>query len=169
MEDIITKEEWQSGAYRKREDCKTQEGYYKAVEKFVEKYGVPTKKDMLLCRSGQREEEQEGYGCSFTTNVNVCRNLAKRAMVDTIWWCFIPKGTKAVHIAQNGLFEEEYVIPINKRSLSPLSFGRFATLEGELDYMASDFEVEGDFEKWKLCINQWFLFHKSLFKSFGIY
>lgn len=149
MENVITKEEWQSGNFRKREDCKTQEGYYKAVEAFVEKYGEPINQDLVLCRNGFKSEWKRGFGCSFTTNANVCRKHAKLYSRDRIWWLFVPKGTKAVYLPVNGFFEEEFVLPIHKMKLSRKNFGVLARHDLPFDY-SSDYETEYDFKTWKL-------------------
>ena len=149
LDSVITKDEWQSGQYRKREDCKTLEGYYKAVDNFIAKYGEPTKQDMVLSRSGNRCEKKNGYGCSFTTNANICRRLAKRYLKDTIWWLYVPKGTMAVYLPSKGLYEEEFVLPIHKMKLGKNNFGVLATHYADFDYL-SDWETQRDYETWKL-------------------
>ena len=161
---MITLEDWQTGRYREFPEFKTQEGYYEAVDALVEAYGEPTEKDMLLARNGDYKEFLTGkYGCSWTPNSNICRNYAKRWLKDTIYWVFIPAGTKVIHLPQKVdeehyyVYEEEYVLPmralgLNNRktaSRAPYNLGIFARHSGEWDW-TRDWETEKDADKWAI-------------------
>lgn len=143
----VSKEDWQSGKFRVYPEFATQEGYYKEVKKFIEVYGEPTKRDMLLIRSGLPTEKRSGkYGASWTTNINVCRSRAKQAGATRIYVMFVPAGTKAVYLPEKGLFEEEYVLDMEGKASEVEVIAKF---NGEFDYMTSDFETDEDFNKWE--------------------
>ena len=143
----VSKEDWQSGKFRVYPEFATQEGYYKEVKKFIEVYGEPTKRDMLLVRSGEPEEEQnKNYGASWTTNINVCRRNAKRALATRIYITFVPKGTKAVYLPAKGIFEEEYVLDMEGKADK---VDKIAKFNGYYDVMTSDYETKEDFDKWE--------------------
>lgn len=153
---MITLEDWQTGRFRNFPEFKTQEGYYDSVDALVEAYGKPTEKDMLLARSGKYKEFLTGkYGASWTPWVNVCRNFAKRFLMDTIYWVFVPAGTKVIHLPWKGLCEEEYVLPmkslgLNSRktaSRAPYNLEIFARHSGEWD-LSSDWETGKDVDRW---------------------
>ena len=144
---MITKEIWQSGKFRELPEFATQEGYYDEVRKFIDKYGKPTTKDMLLVRSGSKEETTRNYGASWTTNINICRKLAKYTnLSDTIYVIFVPAGTMAVHIPPKDIFEEEYVLDMEGKADSVEIIAKHT---GEWDW-TTDFETDKDFYNWKL-------------------
>lgn len=153
---MITLEDWQTGRFRNFPEFKTQEGYYDSVDALVEAYGEPTEKDMLLARSGKYKEFLTGkYGCSWTPWVNVCRSFAKRFLMDTIYWVFVPAGTKVIHLPWRGLCEEEYVLPMKSLGLNsrktanraPYNLEIFARHSGEWD-LSSDWETDKDVDGW---------------------
>ncbi len=159
---MITLEDWQTGRFRNFPEFKTQEGYYDSVDALVEAYGKPTEKDMLLARNGEYKEFLTGkYGCSWTPSANVCRFYAKRWLKDTIYWVFIPTGTKVIHLPQKVdeekyyVYEEEYVLPMKSLGLNsrktanraPYNLEIFARHSGEWD-LSSDWETDKDVDRW---------------------
>lgn len=144
---MITKEIWQSGKYRELPEFSTQEGYYNEIRNFINKYGKPTTKDMVLVRSGHKEEETGNYGASWTTNLNICRRFAKWTnLSDTIYVTFVPAHTMAVHLPSKDMYEEEYVIDMEGKSNNVEIIAKHT---GKWDY-SSDFETEIDIDNWKL-------------------
>lgn len=115
--DVIERElphdlmEWQSGAYRYyRLDCRTEDGYYNYVGSLVEKYKELTETDVVLFRSTAPYEDCTHLGCSWTPDLQVCKEKAAFFKANEIYTITIPKGTPVVHLSPNGFYEEEFIL-----------------------------------------------------------
>ena len=122
--DVIERElpydliEWQSGAYRYfRVDCQTEDGYYNYVGRLVDKYKELTDKDITLYRSTAPYEDCTHLGCSWTNDLEVCKEKAEFFGAKEIFSIRIPKGTPLIHLAANGFYEEEYILDMKRLGL----------------------------------------------------
>ena len=105
---------WQSGKYRNLPECKTEEGYYDFVSKYVERYGVVNNNCCYVYRSVNSDVEDITHlGCSWTPDEEVCKGLAGYWCCDEIYMMPLPIGIKVIHFDADfsgKLFEEEYLI-----------------------------------------------------------
>lgn len=120
--------EWQSGAYRYRPDCWTETGYYDYVGRLVDKYKEVPGSDMTLYRSVLTiKEDNTHLGCSWTPELEVCREKAAYFGADGIYSITIPAGTPVVHLEANGFYEEEYILDMSGLGLVGVSPSAIAT------------------------------------------
>ena len=102
--------EWQSGAYRFRPDCRTETGYYKYVGGLVERHKELTGSTITLYRSTAPYEDSTHLGCSWTPDLEVCKEKAEYFGSNEIYSIVLPSGTPHIHLDQNGFYEEEFIL-----------------------------------------------------------